>query len=115
MPNYGLHKYGRFKYGKYRLSGGGAGSASLGPYVRYRIRTIPEDGKPSDYTAMSGQRISIPSRDWVKVRLRADKGEWVRTQREYIQANALKVRVRSLEGDGGKSEWVYAERGNLSI
>lgn len=114
MPKYGLHKYGRFKYGKYRLSAGGSGGASLGPHIRYRMRTVSDKGKASDYTVMHQQRISIPSTHWVNVRMRSDKGEWVRSQRETIQANALQVRIRSLEGDGGQSQWVYAERGNLS-
>lgn len=114
MPKYGLHRYGRFRYGKYRLSAGGSGGASLGPHIRYRIRTISEDGTPSLYTAMHVKRISIPSTGWVPVRMRADDGEWIRSARETIQANAAQVRIRSLESDGGRSEWVYAERGHLN-
>lgn len=115
MPKYGLHKYGRFKYGKYVLSSGGGsgGNHSLGPYTRYRIRTISHKGKKSEFLTMGEQRISIRSKETVKTRIRANNGEWVRTQNEVIKADAVKVRIRSIEEDGGMTNWVYGDRGNL--
>lgn len=112
MPEYGRHQYGRIQYGKYKLVSDGSGSG-LGPHVSYRIRTISHDGKTSDYLTMCRDRISIPSAHKVRTRLRTNDEEWVYTQNETIQADAVKVRIRSIESDGGMSEWIYADRGHL--
>jgi hypothetical protein len=114
MPKYGLHKYGRFKYGKYTLSsGGGSGEHTLGPHVRYRIRTISENGKKSDFLTMCEDRVSIRSKETLRTRIRANGGEWITTQNAVINTDAVKVRIRSIEKDGGITDWVYGDRGNL--
>jgi hypothetical protein len=115
MPNYGLHKYGRFKYGKYVLSSGGDGEEShtLGPHVRYRIRTIPHNGRASEFLTMCEDRVSIRSKEVVRTRIRANGGEWITTQNEIINNDVAKVRIRSIEKDGGMTQWVYGDRGNL--
>jgi hypothetical protein len=114
MPKYGLHKYGRFKYGKYVLSsGGGDGTHTLGPHIRYRIRTISHDGKTSEFLTMCKDRVSIRSKEVVRTRIRANGGEWITTQNAIINDDTVKVRIRSIEKDGGMTDWVYGDRGNL--
>ena len=95
-------------------SGGGSGGGNaLGPYVRYRIRTIPEEGRPSEFLTMARERVSIPSPHLIRTRIRTNKGEWVTTQNEFIDKETIRVRIRSIEKDGGMSPWVYGDRGTL--
>lgn len=110
MSEYGRNQYGRFKYGKYNLV---SGSGELGPHVQYRIRTIATDSQPSEYLMMGFSRISIPSTQNTKVRIRANGADWVYTQSVVITGNPPKTRVRSIENDGGQSEWVQLDRANL--
>ena len=114
MPAYGRHQYGRFKYGKYQLSsgGGGGGNYSLGPHVRYKIRTISFDGKRSDFLVMCEDRVSIPSNETVATRIRTNTGEWVYAQNAIIHTDTVRVRIRSVKDDI-TSEWVYGDRANL--
>lgn len=114
MPVYGRHQYGKFKYGKYQLSsgGGGGGNYSLGPHVRYKIRTISPDGERSEFLVMCKDRASIPSNEAVNTRIRTNTGEWVYGQNAIIYADTVRVRIRSVK-DNVSSEWVYGDRGNL--
>lgn len=111
MPKYGLNKFGRFKYGKYILSSGGGGNHSLGPHVRYRIRNISPKGKASEFLTMCEDRVGVKGK--ANFRIRSERNEWVYIQNEIIEADAVKVRIRSIEKDSGKTEWVYADRGSL--
>lgn len=114
MPNYGVNKYGRFQYGKYTLSSGGsAGDHTLGPHIRYRIRTISHNGDRSDFLTMCESRVSIKSKEAVSTRIRANNGEWVYAQNAVIKKDAVKVRIRSVSKAGKESEWIYGDRGNL--
>ncbi|MDK2600667.1 hypothetical protein QO179_24545 [Bacillus stercoris] len=114
MPKYGLNKYSRFKYGKYKMSSGGDGGSGLGPYTQYRVRTIDSQGAKTPFVAMSKNKITISSKEKVNTRIRANNGEWVRVQNETLEGETIKVRIRSIESDGGKSPWVYGDKGSLS-
>jgi len=114
MPKYGLHKYGRFQYGKYNLTGGGGSDGfELGPHVRYRIRTRSPKGDISEFLTMYQDRLSIQSKYIPKIRIRASNGEWVYPQSLSIAKEVSAVRIRSIESDGGTTEWVYSNRGSL--
>jgi hypothetical protein len=113
MPKYGRNKYGQFKYGKYVLSrGGGGGNFVLGPHVRYRVRHIQQDGTYTDYLTMCKDRMSITG-NHPRIRLRANDGEWVYTQQEFINKDTFKARIRSIGADGTPGEWVYSDKGTL--
>ena len=116
MPKYGrIHKYGRIvKYGKYILSpGDGGGGLSLGPYVRFRIRSIASNGRKTEFLTTAKERISIPSKANLKTRIRANNGDWCTTQNSSFQGESPKVRIRSISSKGKHSEWVYGDRGIL--
>lgn len=117
MPRYGEFQYGKLeRYGKYDLSSGnnGGNNMALGPLTPYRIRTYDYNGKPSFFLTMFMERISIPSDEKVQIRMRANNGEWVRTQHDYIQDKTFNVRIRSVSSDGTESEWVEGVRGDLA-
>lgn len=113
MPQYGLHRYGLFKYGKYHLSAGGSGGAAIGPHIRYRIRSIDNDGKKTQFIEMHAVRLSIPSREVVRTRIRATGGKWVRTENAKIYKQTPKVRIRSIGKDGHISPWVFGDTGRM--
>lgn len=114
MPRYGEFQYGKLeRYGKYNLSSGENGGMALGPLTPYRIRTYDHNGNMSFFLTMFMDRISIPSDGKVQIRMRCDNGEWVRTQHDYIQDNAFNVRIRSIDSNGNKSEWIEGVRGDL--
>jgi hypothetical protein len=116
MPRYGEFQYGEIeRYGKYELSNGGVAGMSLGPLTPYRIRTYDSNGKMSFFVTMMRDRISVPSNGQpIQFRMRANNGEWVRTQNDYIQDQAFNVRIRSIDSKGNKSEWVEGVRGDLT-
>lgn len=111
MPKYGLHRYGTFQYGHYQLVGGGG--QSLGPHVRYRIRMIDHDGKKSPMLMLHRDRLAMPG-DVTQSRIRANGGDWARTQNATIEDRTPKVRIRSIHSTGSFSDWVLGERGNLT-
>lgn len=114
MPRYGEFQYGELeRYGKYNLSSGG-NNMILGPMTPYRIRTIDHDGNKSFFLTMFRDRVSIPSSEKVQIRMRCNDGEWVRTQHDYIQDKVSNVRIRSIDSNGNKSEWVEGVRGDLT-
>jgi hypothetical protein len=116
MPRYGEFKYGKIhKYGKYNLSSGGnnSGGMTLGPYTRYRIRLRDSNGVMSDFLTMYEERLSIPAGSKVDIRMRADNGEWVRTQHYDVSGEMNGVRIRSIDSHGNTSEWVAGAKGNL--
>jgi hypothetical protein len=115
MPKYATFKYGIIgKYGRYDL--GTSDKAAIGPYVRYRIRTINSDDK-SEYLMMAQERIDIPSGATIdRIRIRAgDDGDWVYLDTVEALGETQKVRIRGIESDGGYTEWVYGEKGNLKL
>jgi hypothetical protein len=115
MPKYGRFKFGRIaKYGRYDLRAGS--SKVIGPYVRYRTRHIDHAGNRSDYVQMAQERIDIPADSTIdRFRMRCNDGQWVYTQSAEANAETFKVRIRSIEADGGRTPWVYGEKGNLKF
>lgn len=113
MPKYGLHRYGTFRYGKYQLVGGGGSGQSLGPHVRYRIRLIEHNGTKSPVLTLHADRLAMPG-NIAQSRIRANGGEWARTQNATIADRTPKVRIRSIPSTGAFSDWVLGERGNLT-
>jgi hypothetical protein len=113
MPRYGTFRFGHIgKYGRYNLTTGQ--ESAIGPYVRYRMRLLQQDGTQSDYITMINQRINIPSSATLdRFRIRADQNEWTYLQSVMIDYNSSNVRVRSLSPDGSASEWVTSNRANL--
>lgn len=109
MPQYSTFRYGRIaKYGRYKLTGTGR---AIGPHVVYRMRTISPSSKYSEYLTMSKERVVLPPVGQVnKARVRINTNEWVYMQTDTIPKETYKVRIRSIESDGGMSEWVYGER-----
>lgn len=113
MPQYGTFRYGRIaKYGRYKLSTTDA--RAIGPHVAYRIRLINSSRERGEYITMLRDRVSLPN-DSTRVRIRADKNEWIYTQVNEINTDAYRVRIRSISSDGGISEWVHGERANLNL
>lgn len=113
MPQYGTFRYGQIgKYGRYKLST--TDGRAIGPHVAYRIRLIDSERKRGEYITMQRDRVSLPT-EASRIRIRANKDEWVYTQTDEINADAYRVRIRSLSSDGGISEWVYGERANLNL
>jgi hypothetical protein len=113
MPKYGRFKYGRIaKYGRYNM---GTGSdQAIGPYVRYKMRTRGEEAYP--FVVMNQERIEVPAKTLIdSFRVRANGGEWVYTQTDSVIGETQKVRIRSLESDGGVSPWVEGVKGNLKL
>lgn len=110
MPKYKTFKYGKIgKYGRYDLRGV---KGSVGPYQRYRVRTIGADGNRSEYVTLIEDRIYINGR-MRSFRLRAANEEWVYMNQVDVNGKAERFRIRSLESDGGYSEWVEYEEANL--
>jgi hypothetical protein len=113
MPRYGTFRFGQIgRYGRYDITTGQSGA--IGPYVRYRIRLLNQDGTSSDYTTMINQRIDITSPTTInQFRIRTDNGEWVYLQSVVANYNTSNVRVRSILNDGSATEWVMSNRANL--
>jgi hypothetical protein len=111
MPKYNTFKYGKIaKYGKYDLKGV---SGSVGEYIRYRVRYHDHAGNRSEYLTMVNQRFDVlgDTRDF---RIREKNGEWVYTNHAQVEGKPIKIRMRSIESDGGRSPWLYTEMANLN-
>jgi hypothetical protein len=115
MARYGTFRFGQIqKYGRYTL--GTTQSSAIGPYVRYRIRLLNNNGTVSKYIEMINQRITITSPTLLdRFRIRADNGEWVYMQSVVANYNTSNTRVRSILDDGSVTEWVNSNRGNLKL
>lgn len=112
MPKYGTFRYGKIaKYGRYNLVGT---SKSIGPYVRYRMRNRSFDGSKTLFLSMIQERINVPSNTLIdRWRVKANDTEWVYMQATEVNSETFRVRIRSLESDGGYSPWIYGEKGKL--
>lgn len=110
MPKYKTFKYGKIaKYGKYDIRGG---SQAVGEYVRYRMRYHDAKGNKSDYITMAQTRVDAPG-SVDRFRIRSNNDEWLYNQAAEVPKEVYTFRIRSLEGDGGYSEWVYHESAKL--
>jgi hypothetical protein len=114
MPKYGTFKFAQAKYGRYDLQAGS--TKAIGPYVRYRMRNHSHNGSKTEYVRMAHERIDIPASETIdRFRIRCNDEEWTYTQSVEVNGETFKVRIRSLEDDGGMSPWVYGEKGNLKF
>jgi hypothetical protein len=115
MPKYNTFKFGRIaKYGRYNLQAGTI--KAIGPYVRYKMRHHMVNGTMSVYLRMAQERIDIPAEATIdRFRMRCNNGEWTYMQSVEVKGETFKVRIRSLEADGGMSPWVHGEKGNLKF
>lgn len=111
MPQYGLIRYGLYKYGMYQLATNDA--LAIGPHIPYRIRLIDKDGNKSEFLQMNSERVDISVSESTPIRMRINDGSWVVTKTEEINEEAYKIRIRSVDSNGSKTQWVETERGNL--
>lgn len=104
MPRYGRFKYGkRYKYGKYD-STTTKDPKSVGPHVKYRIRSNTKGDIPSDFARMIRERIEINTSFNPQIRIRANNGTWVYMQEEIIPTAAPHIRMRAVGEEPGP--WV---------
>lgn len=94
MPRYGRIQYGvRHKYGRYE--GKTTDNFSVGPHIRYRIRTHnKEDVSPYAQMMRTRMEVSIPYQPLI--RIRANDGEWVTIDRAEIPQEVFHVRMRGI-------------------
>jgi hypothetical protein len=62
---------------------------------------------------MHKDRISIPSEEILKIRMKSNGGSWVRSQSGSIKSDTSNVRIRSIKSNDEKSKWIYSDRANL--
>jgi hypothetical protein len=107
MPKYGTFKYGKAKYGRYDLTT----DVDLSQTKRYRLRLCNSSGqsRPIVNHGITLKGLGGP----VKVRIRANNGNWVYGQSITIEGQVDAIRIRAVSKDGTISPWVESVTGTI--